>query len=112
MKDIDEPLTKVFNLCRDANTKGYKILSKTNDNRQANTLEVTKTGINNDLASTKLTTYKSINTRLVVHEVYHTRKDCFIPDYKRAAFTKFRTGSHFLDVERRRWSRIAPDQRF
>ena len=34
-----------------------------------------------------------------------------IPDYKRSAFTKFRTSSHSLNIERGRWARVDDDQR-
>ena len=89
LKCIDEPLTKIFNLCKDANTKGYRILSKANDNRITNTLENIKENINTDTSSTKLTTYKTINPQLAVHDVYYSKRNYYIPDYKRAIFTRF-----------------------
>ena len=112
LTDEDEPLTKVFMMCRNANTKGYALLAKTNEMKLANTLEAIKTEINHDTNSSKLHTYKRINPILAVHEAYHPRNNVMIPDYKRSAFTKFRTGSHSLNVERGRWARVEPTMRF
>ena len=112
LNDEDEPLTKVFNMCRDANTKGYKILTKSNELKLANTLEVVKTGINEDASSSKLRMYKCINPTLAVHETYHPRNNIMIPDYKRSAFTKLRTSSHSLNIERGRWARVDENMRF
>ena len=39
-------------------------------------------------------------------------KNCYIPDYKRVAFTKFRTSSHNLFIEKGRWSRISRENGF
>ena len=112
LTDEDEPLTKVFNMCRIANTKGYQLLMRTNELKIANSLETVKTGINNDANSSKLQTYKRINPTLAVHEVYHPRSNIMIPDYKRSALTKLRTSSHSLNIERGRWARVDADMRF
>ena len=112
LMDEDEPLTKVFNMCRDANTKGYRILMKSHELKLTNTLEVLKTEINHDTTSSKLRTYKHINPNLAVHEAYHPRSNIMIPDYKRSAFTKLRTSSHSLNIERGRWARVDENRRF
>ena len=109
--DEEEPLSIVYNLCKRANTRGYQLLSKSNDVRAENTIEVTKERITADENSSKLRTYKSINPHLSVHEVYHARKDKHIMDYKRVEFTRFRTSTHRLYIERGRWSRVPSEQR-
>jgi hypothetical protein len=112
LMDEDEPLTIVFNMCRNANTKGYQILMKSHELKLTNTLEVVKTEINHDTTSSKLRTYKHINPTLAVHEAYHPRSNVMIPDYKRSAFTKLRTSSHSLNIERGRWARVDENRRF
>ena len=52
-----------------------------------------------------------INPDLSVHEIYYLNKNCYIPDYKRKFFTRFRTSSHNLYVEKGRWSRIKSEER-
>ena len=85
---------------------------KSNELKLANTLEIVKTGINEDASSSKLRTYKRINPTLAVHETYHPRNNIMIPDYKRSAFTKLRTSSHSLNIERGRWARVDENMRF
>ena len=104
LMDEDQPLTKAYNMCRNANTKGYQLLMKTDDLKKANSPENIKAEINLNTTSSKLRTYKHLNPTLAVHEAYHPRSNITIPDYKRAAFTKLRTCSHSLNIEQGRWA--------
>ena len=60
-----------------------------------------------DNVRTKIKTYKEINPELSVNEVY---RDTNI--YVRIEFTRFRTSSHNLQVEKGRWQRIPRQQRY
>ena len=111
-KDKEKPLTKIFMLCQQSNKKGYRILMKANENRTDNILQTIKEKISADVDSSKLQTYNSLNPNLTIHKAYQLNKNCYIPDYKRVAFTKFRTSSLNLFIEKRRWSRISRENGF
>ena len=52
-----------------------------------------------------------MNPELLLNEVYKETTH-HIPDYVRVENTRFRTGSHCLNVEKGRWSPIPADQRY
>ena len=60
--------------------------------------------------NTRSVTYRSINTNLVPHIIYMSKK-LTIPEQERIAFTRLRLSSHRLKIETGRWSRIPKEQR-
>ena len=58
----------------------------------------------NTCNDTKALTYKQINPDLISPNIY-TSPLFDIPEYKRVAYTRFRTSSHHLKVEKGRWNR-------
>jgi len=110
LRDEEEPLTKVYRLCERENTKGYQILQKAL-NYSAVPLNDVREAIMADNRSSKLNTYKILNPDLSLCEIYK-ENICYIPDYVRAEFTKFRTSSHYLNIEKGRWQRIPREQRY
>ena len=110
LQDEDEPLTKVYRLCEQGNTKGYRYLQRV-INFEYKGLETIRASVVDNTTSTKLTTYKTLNPELSLNEVYKETTH-HIPDYVRVEYTRFRTGSHSLNIEKGRWSRIPADERF
>ena len=74
-------------------------------------LETIRATVIGNTTSTKLTTYKTLNPELSLNEVYQETTH-HIPDYVRVEYTRFRTGSHCLNIEKGRWSRIPADERY
>ena len=74
-------------------------------------LEDIRTTVRTNDTSTKLNTYKLLNPELVPSPVYQDLTN-YIPDYVRVEYTRFRTGSHRLNVEKGRWSRIPAEERY
>ena len=108
LQDVDEPLTKVFRLCQRENTKGYRYLQRVMDSNDKG-LEEIRTTIRTNNTSTKRNTYKLLNPELVPSPVYQDETN-YIPDYVRVEYTRFRTGSHLLNIEKGRWSRIPAEE--
>lgn len=111
-RNAEEPFHIVFDMCRSANSPGYKFLEKSlQGDIHRDSLEPIHTLIRSKpQSSTKYATYRSeLNPTLTVHNIYD--KNVYIPDYLRVAFTRFRLMSHNLKVETGRWSRIAREQR-
>ena len=98
LQDVDEPLTKVYKLCQRENTKGYRYLQRVMDFND-NGLEDIRMTIRANTTSTKLNTFKTMNPELVPSPVYQDETN-YIPDYVRVEYTRFRTGSHRLNVEK------------
>ena len=102
----------VFNLCRAANTPGFKFIQSAmqyddNINPLDNIIHLVT---NKPEEATKYHTYKSVlNPSLGVHNIYSD--DIYIPDYTRMAFTRIRLMSHDLKTETGRWSRTPRDLR-
>ena len=110
--DMQQPYHFVYNLCRDANTPGFRFIERSllwNSNE--NPLDNIATYVRERMAgATKLATYiTELNPSMTMHQVYRTMK--FIPDYKRESFTRLRLMSHSLRIEVGRWSRTPTDQR-
>ena len=112
--DLDEPFHAIYDLCKDANTPGYRLLKKTLDmqpvidpfEKIANM--ITEKVYNTNV--TKFSTYLSdLNPNMSVHPVYETKK--YIPDYQRMSFTRLRLMSHNLRIEKGRWSRTPTELR-
>ena len=110
LQDENEPLTKVYRLCEQGNTKGYRYLQRVM-NFDYKGLETIRASVIANDTSTKLTTYKTLNPELSLNEA-HQETTHHIPDYIRVEYTRFRTGSHCLNIERGRWSRIPAEERF
>lgn len=110
----DEPLAVVLNLCKDANTKGYKMLNAALNyigDPVIHSVETLKRQcIDRRGSSTKIDTYCILNPTLEVHEVYTIHEE-YIPDFKRMAFTRFRLSAHRLKIETGRWLRLAREDR-
>ena len=110
-RNSDEPLYIIYELCRQANTPGFKFLSHALQHyQQTDPLNKMTSYVRERQDATKFTVYRSLlNPSLSVHNIYSSRE--FIPDYKRQSFTRIRVMSHSLRVETGRWGRIPPDLR-
>ena len=111
-RDMEEPFQKAYEMCKNANTPGYKFLQKlTRDSPDIESLEICVNKIRNKpLTFTKFVTYRTeLNPELNSHAVYG--KATYIPDYLRASFTRLRLMSHRLKVETGRWSRTERSRR-
>jgi hypothetical protein len=107
VSDDKTPLAKIYDICKDKRTNGYKyvndLMTQSNINDTSLTEKfATETG-------TKAITYKKINPTLGVHKIY-TSKD-YISERARLSFTRFRLSSHNLKVEPGRWARIDREDR-
>ena len=110
--DIEKPFQFVYNMCRDANTPGYRCLERSGlPSDDTNGLQKIVNYVREKATgATKLTTYiADMNPDMTVHPVYRTRS--FVKDYKRQAFTRLRLMSYNLRVEKGRWSRTPREQR-
>ena len=105
-RDMEEPFQIVYEMCKAANTKGFKFLQKViNGNNTVDSLEKVANSIRNELTRTKFQTYcTELNPDLEVHDAYG--KSTFLPDYVRVAFTRLRVMSHNLRIETGRWSKV------
>ena len=106
-KFANTPLDKIFKMCEEKQTKGYRCMMNILNNVN---------GGNDDLKQkftldnrTKAETYRQINPLLNVHQVYKT--DNYIDEKKRIVFTQFRLSSHNLRIETGRWARIERENR-
>ena len=111
-EDTDLPYHFVHNLCREANTPGFRFLERSTDfdcnidplQNVARYVQESAVGAN------KLRTYTTeLNPAMSVHQIYRTNE--FIEDYKRESFTRLRLMSHNLRIEVGRWSRTPAAQR-
>ena len=112
IRNMEEPFQKVYEMCRNMNTPGYKFLQKlSRDNPEVDSLENCASKIRNKpLTFTKFVTYRTeLNPELNTHAVYG--KTTYIPDYLRISFTRLRLMSHRLKVETGRWSRTERSRR-
>ena len=107
-KNDETPLVKVFKMCEEKETGGYRYIKRNLDNPVEEYLVDVKQKM---LATTttKAMKYKEINPNLNVHRVYNSK--VYIDERKRVVFSKFRTSSHSLKIETGRWSRIPADDR-
>ena len=104
-RDMDEPFQIVYEMCKNANSKGFRHLQKViNGTHSVDSLEKIATFVRNKLDATKFQTYcTELNPELGVHKAYG--KSCYLPDYIRRDFTRLRVMSHNLKVETGRWRR-------
>ena len=103
---MEEPFQKVYEICRNMNTPGFRFLQKAmQEDPNDDSLEKSADTIRNmPDSNTKFVTYRSLlNPDLSTHPSYG--KEVYIPDYMRASFTRLRLMSHQLRVETGRWSR-------
>ena len=110
-RDMDEPFQMVYEMCKNANSKGFKFLQKViNSNDTVDSLEKIAISIRNNINATKFQTYcTELNPELNVHNVYG--KLVYVPDYIRIPFTRLRVMSHNLKVETGRWRRQPREDR-
>ena len=105
-RDMEEPFQKVYEMCRNLNTPGFRFLRKiTSDNPNDESLEKQVNLVRNKpLTFTKFVTYRTeLNPELKMHSIYG--RTGYIPDYLRTSVTRLRLMSHRLKVETGRWSR-------
>ena len=74
-------------------------------------LEDIRMTIRANTTSTKLNTFKMLNPELIPSHVYQDETN-YIPDYVRVEYTRFRTVSHRLNVEKGRWFRVPAEERY
>ena len=105
-RDMDEPFQIVYEMCKNANSKGFKFMQNAiNNSNNVESLEKIADIVRNSLNATKFQTYcTELNPDLETHEVYG--KTVYLPDYIRISFTRLRVMSHNLKVETGRWSRM------
>ena len=108
---MDESFQIAYEICKAANSNGFKFLKKVIDGRNSvDSLEKNENGVRNKLNATKFQTYcRELNPSLEVHEVY--RKSVYVPDYLRVCLTRLRLMSHNLKIETGRWSRLPREDR-
>ena len=107
-RDMEEPFQKVYEMCKNMNTPGFRFLQRAAlDNPNNESLEkYINTVKNSALTFTKFVSYRTeLNPELKTHRVYGNK--VYIPDYLRTSFTRLRLMSHRLKVETGRWSRTA-----
>ena len=112
--DWEGPFHLVLELCRSANTPGYRYIQKALQfNCDVNPLEKLLQSVRSKPESaTKFHTYRTIlNPCLSVHIVYTNDRHQYVPDYTRQAFSRLRLMSHDLKIETGRWSRIPREMR-
>lgn len=96
----DEPFHIAFELCREAETPGYRFITQALGYQcNVNPLDEIKCRVREKpLTASKFVTYRTIiNPHLSVHPAYMTSD--FIPDFKRQALTRLRLMSHNLKIE-------------
>ena len=110
-RDMEEPFQIVYEMCKNANSKGFKFLQKVmNGNDALDSLEKITISISNNVNATKFQTYcNELNPGLERHNAYG--KSVFLPDYIRVTFTRLRLMSHNLKIEIGRWSRLPRRER-
>ena len=80
--DEDTPLFKIYKLCEQTCTNGFKVKQKTLEDSNDDNTSILKQTITNEIG-TKAVTYREINPKLNVHEVYTT--ESYIEERKRSA---------------------------
>ena len=108
LSNPEEPLTKVFELCRQNDTAAFRFLQRAREHvfdAAERRIESMKNS-----TKTKTKTYLTINPSCSVHQMY-TTTERYLADYRRIEMTRFRLGSHRLGVETGRWSRTPAERR-
>ena len=106
--DPEETLTKVYEICRENNTRGFRSIQGIRE-YACDSIERRKEKMMNS-TKTKIRTYLNINPSLLIHKMYKGGME-YVPDFKRVEMTRFRAGSHRLKIETGRWCRTPQDQR-
>lgn len=102
--DVEEPYHYVYQMCRDKNTQGYRLLidamNQVNEPEPLNKIStyVREESVN---AATFNTYVADLNPSLSVLDAYSTDK--YIPDIYRTSIARLRLMSHKLRVEMGRW---------
>ena len=108
---VDDPLMEIWNICRDARTRGAKYLEEVLDceNHAEADTENRKASVSAS-ERTKSLTYCTLNPDLSPPAIYDARFD--IKEYERIATSRLRLSAHHLAIETGRWSRVPADERF
>ena len=109
--DIDEdtPLYKIYRLCAENNTNGYKFINECLNSEPREDLNKLRERFITMEEGSKALTYKEMNPDLTLHRIYSTSE--YVSEWKRVNFTRFRLSSHNLRIETGRWSRIEREER-
>ena len=109
----EEPLAHALDLCREANTKTYRMiedaLSSRKDPVEENLVHIKAKCEKSTETSSKVATYLTMNPTLEVHPIYYLPHT--ILDEKRVEFSRFRLSAHRLKVETGRWTRTPRERR-
>ena len=107
----EDPLMLAIKLTRDHNPPMWRTIETLveADNIIENCIETLKGEVRNSQQS-KITTYRSLNPNLNVHNLYKNNNT--FPDYLRISFTRLRLSSHRLAIETGRWNRIERSERY
>lgn len=105
----DDPFMHIWNICKNANTSGYKYLAEVIDSQfkhsMADKMARAERVRKSDKLKSKL--YVESNPLLTVHPIY---TDTNVREHERIAATRLRLSSHDLAVERGRWTRTPFDE--
>lgn len=105
---VNTPLAKVFKMCEEEDTNGYKYLKSLLEEEEVDNRDGLKEKFLLE-NGTRAINYWAMNPNLEVHDVYAT--DNYIEERKRIVFTRFRVSSHNFKIETGRWSRTVREQR-
>ena len=104
----DEPLVHALTICRNANTKMYRMLMHAKNyigDPEIHNLEKLRSHcLARSSNSTKINTYLEMNPYLSTPSIYTSPANT-VPDYLRVSYTRFRLSAHRLQVETGRWTR-------
>ena len=110
--DTEEPFHYIYDICRRANTPGYRFLDSclSDEITESSLVQMRNEIRNKPETATKYHTYREVlNTSLQTHKIYS--ENVYVPDYMRTAFTRLRIMSHDLRIETGRWSRTPRELR-
>ena len=105
----DDTFMLVWNICRNANTRGYRYLKTIIDD--GDPIQSDIASLRHEVGSstrTKPRTYVLLNPDLSVSPVYGRTS---VPEYQGIALSRFRVSSHNLAIETGRWSRTPRERK-
>lgn len=104
-----DPFYTIWEMCSRENTRAARYINQLLAEPPCDALHVIKNRITAS-TGTKFVTYSTIiNPTLTVHHAYS--QSMSVPEVDRVIFTRLRTSSHNLAIERGRWSRIPNENR-
>ena len=98
----DDPFMKIWEICRDSETPGYRYLMDVlegGDHEEMDRMSRVERVRTND--GSKFRYYCDANPDLTEHNLYKSN----IPEYQRISFSRLRLSSHRLAIETGRWTR-------